>query len=48
MTSGNVTEAETGEAADPQPSKAADDRLIDELVARAQAGRRSSGSVRSA
>lgn len=37
MTSENVTEPETVEVAGPQPSKAVDDRLIDELVSRAQA-----------
>ncbi|MGW7201519.1 IS256 family transposase, partial [Streptomyces chryseus] len=37
MTSENVTEAETVEPAEPKPSKAVDDRLIDELVSRAQA-----------
>ncbi|MGW7328689.1 transposase [Streptomyces sp. NPDC054840] len=37
MTSENVTEAETSEAAQPQSAKAVDDRLIDELVSRAQA-----------
>ncbi len=37
MTSENVTEAETVEPSQPQPSKAVDDRPIDELVSRAQA-----------
>ncbi|MFI1660468.1 hypothetical protein ACH4ZU_37000 [Streptomyces sp. NPDC020472] len=37
MTSENVTEAETVEAAEPQPARAVDDQLIDELVSRAQA-----------
>lgn len=37
MTSENVTEAETVEPSEPKPSKAVDDRLIDELVSRAQA-----------
>jgi putative transposase len=32
MTNENVTEAETVEQLEPQPSKAVDDRLIDELV----------------
>ncbi|SEE45016.1 hypothetical protein SAMN05216483_6257 [Streptomyces sp. 2131.1] len=32
MTSENVTEAETVEAAEPQPAKAVGDRLIDELA----------------
>ncbi|MBN3931893.1 transposase, partial [Streptomyces verrucosisporus] len=36
MTSENVTEAETVESGEP-PAKAVDDRLIDELVGRAQA-----------
>ncbi|MFD8550122.1 hypothetical protein ACFV08_00620 [Streptomyces fradiae] len=35
MTSENVTEAETVEAAEPQPARAVDDRLIEELVSRA-------------
>lgn len=38
MTSENVTEAENVESSEPGPSKAVDDRLIDELVSRAQAG----------
>ncbi|MFK0259091.1 IS256 family transposase [Streptomyces sp. NPDC090445] len=37
MTSENVTEAEISKAAEPQPARAVDDRLIDELVSRAQA-----------
>ncbi|GAA3063290.1 hypothetical protein GCM10020254_04030 [Streptomyces goshikiensis] len=37
MTSENVTEAESREPSEPQPSKSVDDRLIDELVSRAQA-----------
>ncbi|MFE5771314.1 IS256 family transposase [Streptomyces sp. NPDC056485] len=37
MTSENVTTAETVEPSEPQPSRAVDDRLIDELVSRAQA-----------
>ncbi len=37
MTSENVTEAEISEVAEPQPVRAVDDRLIDELVSRAQA-----------
>jgi putative transposase len=37
MTSQNVSEPETAEAAVPQPPKSVDDRLIDELVGRAQA-----------
>src|SRR6478735_991533 len=37
MTSENVTEAGTVEAAEPQPARVVDDRLIDELVSRAQA-----------
>ncbi|MFH8717363.1 transposase [Streptomyces zaomyceticus] len=37
MTSENVTEAEISEAIEPQPARAVDDRLIDELVSRAQA-----------
>ncbi len=37
MTSENVTEAGTFEPAEPKPSKAVDDRLIEELVSRAQA-----------
>lgn len=37
MTIENVTEAETVERSEPQSSKAVDDRLIDELVSRAQA-----------
>ncbi len=37
MSSENVTEAEIVEPSEPQPSKAVDDRLIDELVSRAQA-----------
>ncbi|RPK44861.1 hypothetical protein EES37_15865 [Streptomyces sp. ADI91-18] len=37
MTSENVTEAETVEPSEPKLSKAVDDRLIDELVFRAQA-----------
>ncbi|KOG49901.1 transposase, partial [Streptomyces virginiae] len=37
MTSENVTEAETVEPSEPQPVKAVEDRLIDELVSRAQA-----------
>jgi putative transposase len=36
MTSENATGAEAGGAAEPQPSKAVDDRLIDELVSRAR------------
>lgn len=36
-TSENVTEAESREPSEPQPSKAVDDRLIDELVSRATA-----------
>lgn len=35
MTSDNVTEAESAEAAEPQPAKRLDDQLIDELVDRA-------------
>jgi putative transposase len=34
MTSDNVAEAETVEPLEPQPSKAVDDRLIDELASR--------------
>lgn len=37
MTSENVTEPGTVEPSVPQPSRAVDDRLIDELVSRAQA-----------
>lgn len=37
MTSDNVTEAEPVKAAEPQPAKKVDDRLIDELVGHAQA-----------
>ncbi len=37
MTSNNVTEAETVEPSEAAPSKSLDDRLIDELVGRAQA-----------
>lgn len=37
MTSNNVTEAETVEPSEPVPPKSVDDRLIDELVGRAQA-----------
>lgn len=37
MTSDNVTEAESAETPEPQPTKAVDDQLIDELVGRAQA-----------
>lgn len=37
MTSENVTEAESREPSEPQPSKAVDDRLTDELVSRAAA-----------
>ncbi|MFJ8162505.1 hypothetical protein ACIRBY_16475 [Streptomyces sp. NPDC096136] len=37
MTSENVTEAETVEQCEPRPAKPVDDRLIDELVSRAQA-----------
>ncbi|WP_256098595.1 transposase [Streptomyces agglomeratus] len=37
MTSENVIEAETVEPSEPKPSRPVDDRLIDELVARAQA-----------
>lgn len=37
MTSDNVTDAESFEAAEPQQAKSVDDRLIDELVGRAQA-----------
>ncbi|WP_030760336.1 IS256 family transposase [Streptomyces griseus] len=37
MTSEKVTEAEPVEAAEPQPARVVDDRLIDELVSRAQA-----------
>ncbi|WP_431193200.1 transposase [Streptomyces tendae] len=37
MTSENVTEAETVELSEPKPSRAVDDRLIDDLVSRAQA-----------
>ncbi|WP_121834063.1 IS256 family transposase [Streptomyces sp. S1] len=37
MTSENVTEAEPVEAAESQPARVVDDRLIDELVSRAQA-----------
>lgn len=36
MTSNNVTEAETVEPSEPVPPKSVDDRLIDELVGRAQ------------
>ncbi|MEU0162028.1 hypothetical protein ABZ154_25140 [Streptomyces sp. NPDC006261] len=44
MTSNNVTEAEPVEPSETAPPKSVDDRLIDELVGRAQAegaGRRS-------
>jgi hypothetical protein len=37
MTSNNVTEAESGEPSEAAPVKSVDDRLIDELVGRAQA-----------
>ncbi|CAL9623944.1 hypothetical protein SUDANB43_05879 [Streptomyces sp. enrichment culture] len=37
MTSENVTEPESLETSEPQPSRAVDDQLIDELVGRAQA-----------
>lgn len=37
MTGNNMTEAESVEAAGPQPARAVNDRLIDELVVRAQA-----------
>ncbi len=37
MTSENVTEPESVETPEPQPSRAVDDQLIDELVGRAQA-----------
>ncbi|MFE9722568.1 hypothetical protein ACFYQ5_02915 [Streptomyces sp. NPDC005794] len=37
MTSGNVAEVETVESAEAVPAKSVDDRLIDELVGRAQA-----------
>lgn len=37
MTSNNVSEAETVEPSEAVPSKSMDDRLIDELVGRAQA-----------
>jgi hypothetical protein len=37
MTSNNVTEAESGEPSEVVPVKSVDDRLIDELVGRAQA-----------
>ncbi|KOG43935.1 transposase, partial [Streptomyces virginiae] len=37
MTGENVTEAEIVESSEPQPVKAVEDRLIDELVSRAQA-----------
>ncbi|GAA2462807.1 hypothetical protein GCM10010405_53940 [Streptomyces macrosporus] len=37
MTSENVTEPEIVEPSEPQSAKAVDDRLIDELVGRAQA-----------
>ncbi|RPK37340.1 Transposase, Mutator family [Streptomyces sp. ADI92-24] len=37
MTSDNVTEVETVERSEATPSKSVDDRLIDELVGRAQA-----------
>ncbi|MFK4143691.1 transposase, partial [Streptomyces filamentosus] len=37
MTSENVTEGEPVEAAEPQPARVVDDRLIEELVSRAQA-----------
>lgn len=37
MTSNNVTEAETVEPSEAGPAKSVDDRLIDELVGRAQA-----------
>ncbi|EDX20467.1 hypothetical protein SSAG_00258 [Streptomyces sp. Mg1] len=38
MTSDNVTEAESAEAAEPQPAKRLDDQFIDELVDRAETG----------
>ncbi len=37
MTSENVTETQSVETPEPQPSRAVDDQLIDELVGRAQA-----------
>ncbi|WP_093804123.1 IS256 family transposase [Streptomyces sp. Wb2n-11] len=37
MTSENVSKAEISEAIEPQPARAVDDRLIDELVSRVQA-----------
>ncbi len=37
MTSDNVTEVEPVEPSEAAPSKSVDDRLIDELVGRAQA-----------
>lgn len=37
MTSDNVTQAEPVEPCEAAPSKSVDDRLIDELVGRAQA-----------
>nr|WP_199812372.1 transposase [Streptomyces bikiniensis] len=37
MTSENVTEDEPVETAESQPARVVDDRLIDELVSRAQA-----------
>lgn len=37
MSSDNVTEAEPVEPSEAAPSKSADNRLIDELVGRAQA-----------
>ncbi|MFH9742778.1 transposase, partial [Streptomyces roseolus] len=37
MTSEDATEAEISEAVEPQPAKAVDGRLIEELVSRAQA-----------
>ncbi|WUJ19172.1 hypothetical protein OHS70_36870 [Streptomyces sp. NBC_00390] len=36
MTSNNVTEAESVELSEAAPAKSVDDRLIDELVGRAQ------------
>jgi hypothetical protein len=37
MTGENVAEAEISKAAEPQPARAVDDRLIEELVSWAQA-----------
>ncbi|MER5619309.1 hypothetical protein [Streptomyces sp. NPDC002215] len=37
MTSENVAEAQISEAVEPQSARVVDDRLIDELVSRAQA-----------